>query len=382
MSLSAEISEASEAYRTELDAHPECRGDLAADAALAGTPRQHAAFYLGRFPDRAQGEGKPAPPPPPRTSEQRLLDWLKGAAGALNMLNPIAPIRGLGKGTGTLAASFGIRLDPAIGFTPHGTRPLADILREGLPDPETSGIFPEMREDIETTRALAPPWLKIALPDMQGPFNLAHLILGDDAFIAPLIEPDTWERFMTLVTDFFIAGHQTLTRWIGPQRLAAHPAHVHRIAECSVNMVSEAFYLDHILRFDRRIAKYYGEVAIHPCSGPHVFQVTLHNLPGVVCTEAGTMINPMTAGSISVDKALAAIGGRPIMLAIGEELPAGGEETVMRRLFDWAAGNPRLTYSFTGLGWKRGDEPAMRDLHRRMNDYYAKTVGAAAPPIA
>ena len=75
-------------------------------------------------------------------------------------------------------------------------------------------------------------------------------------------------------------------------------------------------------------------------------------------------------------QALAAIGDRPVMLGIGEELPAGGEEATMQHLFDLAADNPRLTFGFTGLGWKKADEPTMRDLHRRMDDYYASVVEA------
>lgn len=375
MTTPAQIIEAAEVFKAELEAHPECRADRGADAALAGTPHPHAAFYLGRFPDIGHGEGDRGPPPPPRSPEQRLLEWLQSAVGALEMLNPIVALRGVGKGTGTLPASFGIRLNPELGFAPEGSRALGDVLREGLPDPETSGIFPEIREEIEATKALTPPWLKLTLPDMQGPFNIAHMVLGNDAFIAPFIQPDEWAEFMQLVTEFFIVAHRTLTRWIGPERLHTHPAHHHRIAECSVNMVSRQFYLEHVLEHDRRIADYYGDVAVHPCSGPHVFHATLENLANVVYTEAGNMINPMTAGSITVDEAVAAIGDRPIMLSVGEELPAGGEEAVMCRLFDLAAGNPHVDLAgFTGLGWTKADEPAMRELHRRMNDYYTRAV--------
>ena len=376
MAIQAQITEAAEAFKAKLDAHPECRGDLAAEAAMAARPRRHPAFFLWRFPDIEQGEGRPGAPKPPQPPEERLLNWLKNAAGALDMLNPIEGTRGLGAGPGTVAASFGIRLNPALGFTSQGSRPLDDVLRDGLPDPETSGIFPEMREDIEATRALAPPWVRIAMPDMQGPFNIAHAILGDDAFIAPTTRPDEWDRFMELVTEFFIAAHRALARWIGPERLCTRPRQFHFLCECSVNMVSKDFYIEHILRFDRRVVDYYGDVALHPCSGPHVFHATLENLPNVVYTEAGHMINPMTAGSITVDEALAAVGGRPIMLGIGIELPAGGEEAIMRRMFDLAAENPRLVFTFTGLGWKKADEDAMRDLHRRMNDYYASVVEA------
>ena len=374
MSIAEHIAEAAEAFKAVLDEHPECRVDLALEAALAGRPREHAAFYLGRFPDLAAGEGKHPPAPPPRTPEERLLEWLKGAPGPVAMLNPVEPVRTLGKGTGTMAASFKIWLNPEIGFTPHGTRPLADVLKDGLPDPETSGIFPEMREDIEATKALTPPWVKIALPDMQGLFNIAHNILGEEVFLAPLTEPEEWERFMVLLGEYFVAAHRTLVRWIGPERIAAHPAKLHRLAECSVNMVSRDFYEEHVLRFDRKIAEYYGEVAVHPCSGPHVFLATLENLPNVVYTEAGTIINPTAAGSISAEAALTAIGDRPIALAIGEELAAGEEEAGMRRLLGLAAHNPRLTFTFCGLGWKKADEPVMVALHKKMNEYFAGIV--------
>ena len=374
MSITAKISEAAGTLQAELEAHPECDGNLAAQAVRAGRPRRHAAFYLGRFPDLEAGEGKHAPPPPPRSAEQRLYECLSGATGSLRMLNPIHAGRGLGKGTGTLPASFGIRLNPELGFTPDGSRPLDDVLHDGLQDPQTSGLFPEMREDIEATKALTPPWYTISLPDMQGPFNIAHMVLGDEAFIAPMTEPEKWRAFMTLATEFFIQAHQTLVSWIGPERLNTHPSHIHRIAECSVNMVSRDFYLEHVLEYDLRIADYYGEVAIHPCSGPHVFHATWERLPNVVYTEAGTMIKPMAAGSISVDEALATIGDRPVMLGIGEELPDGGEEAVIRRLFSFAATNPRLTFGLTSVGWKKSDESAMRDLHRRMNDFYQQVV--------
>ena len=376
MNTAAQIVEATEVFRSELDSHPECRKDFCDEAVFSGTKRRHAAFYLGRFLDIDQGEGKPVPPITPNSPEHRLLDYLRGAADPLKMLNPIAPVRHLGKGTGTLAASFGIWLNPELGFTPQGRRPLAELVREGIPNPQTSGIFPQMREDIEATKAFTPPWLKIALPDMQGPFNIAHMVLGDQAFVAPIAEPDTWNEFMRILSEFFILAHRTLTRWIGPERLYSYPGSFHRIAECSVNMVSKDFYLKYVLEHDLRVVDYYGEVAVHPCSGRHVFHVTLEHLPNLIYTEAGHMIKQMTAGSTEVDEALAAIGGRPIVLGIGEELPEGNEEPVMCRLFDLAAYNPRLTFEFTGVGWKKQDDPDIRDLHRRMNEYYAEVVDA------
>ena len=120
-----------------------------------------------------------------------------------------------------------------------------------------------------------------------------------------------------------------------------------------------------------------ASVAIHPCSGPHVFHATLEHLPHVVYTEAG-FIERAFAGAISVEDALAAIGDRPIILGVGEELPADWEaaERTVQRYFNFAHRHPRMTFGFTGMYWKKGSEEQIIDLHRRLDDYWQEHIWA------
>lgn len=359
----------------KLSQHPERRLDTCHRAVERGEPRPWPVFRLGRGSDPEAGETMGAKGPPPQLApEERVLDKVRALTAPLGMHNPIRPALGrVGKGTGTLAASFGIPLDPVLDFSPVGYRPLDEVLAEGMPDPEHSGCIPEMRETIDAARALTPGWMKIQLPDMQGPFNIVHMVLGDEAFLAPMTEPAKFHALMTMVTDFFLALYENLRAWIGEDRLAPFTFDRYRLAECSVNMVSEAFYIDHILEHDRRIAEHYGEVGIHPCSGPHVFRVTLKNLPNVVYHEAG-YIAQTAAGAISVDEALELIGARPVILKIGQELPEGEEEAFIKRDFDRARANHRLLFGYTGMHWRKADEPYIRDLHRRLDDYWHNNV--------
>ncbi|HEY3375890.1 MAG TPA: hypothetical protein VGL77_00215 [Armatimonadota bacterium] len=377
MSYEIDIAAAIAQVAETLAAHPERRSDLAEEYILRGETRPYPAFYMWRAPDIDAGEHLTQPLPPATTPEERLLRSLRGMTGSLAMLNPIRPVVNLGKGTGTLPSSFGIMLDPALGFTPKGNRPMREVLAEGMPDPETSGIIPDMRADIEAVQRLTPEWVKIALPDMQGPFNIAHMILGDEVFFAPYEEPEEFAAFLTMVTDFFIALHGRLQSWIEPARRVAFPQNNCRVAECSVNMVSKDIYLEHVLPHDQRIATYYGRIAVHPCSGPHVFSATLDNLPNVVYTEAG-YIEKAFAGSIRVADAMEALGGRPIILGIGEELPADWDEAerTVQRYFDYAKTNPRLTFGFTGMYWKKGTEDQIRALHLRLDQYWHDNVWA------
>jgi hypothetical protein len=107
-----------------------------------------------------------------------------------------------------------------------------------------------------------------------------------------------------------------------------------------------------------------------------VFHATLRGLP-VNATEAG-FIDRAFAGAISVDDALAAIGDHPILLFIGQELPAGREYEFICRDLDRYAGNPRLLFAYTGMHWRRRDRPLIRDIHRRLDAYWTRQYGNRA----
>jgi len=354
-----------------LEKHPERNIEAAEIAAQENRPRPYPAIYLNR-PRLAAEAALPAAPAVPRTPEERLADEVAGMIAPLARLNPIRAQFGLGVGPGTIPACFGVELDAEKGHAVASTKTLDQFLAEGAPDPAKAGLMPALRERIERIRASAPPWIRIGLPDMQGPFNIAHAVLGNAALVDPYDRPEDFHRAMSLITDLYLAAHELLEAWIGPERLPPFRAR-RRIAECSVNLVSPDFYREFILPHDRRIAERWGSVAIHPCSGPHVFRETLQGLPNVSYTEAGR-IPCASAGWISVEDALAEIGDRPILLGIGQEPPPGGEEEFIRRDLERVSGHRALLFGYTGMHWTPADEADMLALHRRLDEYYARRL--------
>lgn len=371
-SIGQQIADAVGHLAEQLGRHPERRIDVAEDYAMRGEARPYPVIYLGRQADISAGEVMERRPVPRLSPEERLLGNLRGMTNSLAMLNPIRPRVGLGIGIGSLPAAFGLQIDEELGYSPIGSIPIDELLERGVPDTASSGYAHRMREDIEAALAYTPEWMEIGPPDMQGPFNIAHMLLGDDAFIAPHEEPDKFHRLMSIITDFYMATDALMREWIGA-RFPKFPGSGRRIAECSVNLVSTQFYLDFILRHDRRIVDHYGTIGIHPCSGPHVFYATLRSLPNVVYTEAGA-IDRAAAGAITVADALKEVGDRTIILSIGQELPEGREEEFIRRDLDLARENPRLLFGYTGMHWKKRDEDAIRDLHLRLDDYWERHV--------
>ena len=380
------LSDAIGFFQETLAQHPERDALAAEQAACTGAPRPYPCFYLGHLHDPTDKTESPPhfvlPPHQfPDDPEGRLAREILGLLAPLDMPNPVTAALSAG-GPGSpadLVPSFGLPLSEdraAAGCT----RPLDELLAQPPPDPDAAGMMPLFRQHIEMVKDLTPPSFRINLPDMQGPFNLVHAMAGNEAFTAPLTEPAKFHAFMTRVTDFWIAAYERLRTWVGPERLRPLDRWV-RITECSVNLVSEGFYRDHILPHDLRVARRFGAVRIHPCSGRHVFRATLERLPGVMATEAGLMLARMAAPCISVAEALELIGERPIVLNIGQELPADFEQAfeVIRADLALSPTRPRLLFGYTGMYWRKKDRPMIRDLHRRLDALWERDILPLTP---
>lgn len=359
--------------------HPERDITVATRAAYAGQRRAYSVFGLNHLyvPEDTAADTSLYTPPTVRMHESKEADLARRVVNVLqplDMLNPINRALGLGRGTGTLVTCFGIPLDPEADDAPAFTRSMEALLAEPVPDPAASGLVPDMVHTIDLIKSRLPSFFKIGLPDMQGPFNLAHAILGDEALMGPYIDPDAFSAVMERITTLWIAVRSLLVDCIGPEY--ADPVDKYAtVCECSVNMVSRSFYEEHILPHDRRIAEAFGPLHIHPCSGPHVFHATLEALP-VAVTEAG-FVEGSTSGSTTVEEALKAIGDKEIALRIGQELPVGEEEAFIKSDLDRYADNPRLLFGYTGMHWRRKDRPEIRRLHARLDEYWEERYGTA-----
>jgi hypothetical protein len=368
------LNEALDYFGGMLEANPQRDMHAAENAVLDGRRREWPCIGL-IHPDRPDDRFVPAgelelPKVEMPDGEQAgLARQIIGKLGALKMLNPISCSLGLGCGTATFVTAFGIPPNPEANNSPAFDRKLDDVLAEAPPDVETAGVMPEMRRRIELIRACTPDWLKIELPDCQGLYNIAHAIIGEEALTAPYTEPEKFHELMRRVTDYWIAAVRLLRGWIGPRRQTPWNR-IQRVCECSVNLVSPRMYEEHLLPYDLRVAQAFGPLDVHTCSGQHVFDVTLKNLPGVVATEAGYG-DGLSAGYTAISHAIEAIGSRPIVLRIGQMLPQGQEFEFICRDLDLYERTPRLLFHYTGMYWLKKDRPAIRDLHKRLDEYWA-----------
>lgn len=330
---------------------------------------------LGRMADDWLSPPKPEAEPAPKLSPvEELANVVRGMLNPLEMENPLLPVLGLGVGTVTAATAFGVEVDtdPEHRGNLGGPKchlPLEHFDDFPVPDVNTAGLFPQIRERIDFYCQHLPPEIKISLPDLQGPFNIAHILLGTKLFYHMVDDPARVRGLLGRITDFLIQCFDTIPQWIGEERSLRFIGSSKRIAECSVNLISREHYREFVLPCDLRLAEHFGEIAIHPCSGPHVFEETLDNLPNVRYTECG-VIDCAFAGSIDVDGALRKIGGRPVILSCGEELKEGREERTIRDHFSRLEDHDLMSFGYSGMYWTRNDDADIAALHRKLDEVY------------
>lgn len=278
-----------------------------------------------------------------KTVEQKILQSLKYARLPLQALSPVSLCLGTGKGPGTLATAFGMELDPNASNSPVGHLTADEILDMGMPDPRKAGILPEIFEFIEAVKSLTPDCVKIGVPDTQGPYNLAHMMMGDEIFYLPADDPENMDAVMTRITDFYLAFHQELRAAIGEKRYPLGPNARCRLRLCSCNLISMDMYLEHVCKHDQRLAEFFGEIGVHPCGGRHVFLEAIRHIPNIGFIEA-VPFDQSPVPCITADEAMEEIGDRPIRLEMSRKATL---ETVRdMALSDFAITRRHPTFTF------------------------------------
>ena len=179
-------------------------------------------------------------------------------------------------GTGQVAHAFGCDLyDPPDGPPCAKNSVLStpeEIEQLELPA-LTAGRFGELEEFVGFFKEHAPDFVRMQIPDLQGPFNNAHLIRGNDILYDFYDEPEALDLLLSKVTDYqiqLIHRMQTLCE-MEPDYFCDWNAWWKgnaRICNCSLHMISTRFYTEFIQKYDQQILDSVGGGRIHYC-GTH-----------------------------------------------------------------------------------------------------------------
>jgi len=179
-------------------------------------------------------------------------------------------------GTVPIAEAFGCEIYRRENEQPCTESTVVDNAKEieelEIPD-ERSGSFSEIDRHYEFYLENLPYGVGFTLPDLQGPFNNAHLLRGNDIFTEFYDDPESIDVLLNKVTQYQIKmtrhyhelcgiGKGILYDWAGIWRGNL------RICNCTLHNVSTEFYETFIKKYDRMLLDTFIEGRIHYC-GTH-----------------------------------------------------------------------------------------------------------------
>lgn len=192
-------------------------------------------------------------------------------------------------GTAQVAAAFGCEM-----FIPPNNLPCAkdhvlndiDMVHNLKKPDRNAGWLGKLREFSHFYFENLPEGVEIQLPDIQGPFNNAHLIRGNDILFDFYDNPKELGILLDFITDYLIDLVDDLSKlttnrdgwffdwgslWEGSGR----------ISNCTVHLISPQMYRDFVLKRDIRFLESIGKGRIHYCgSYPEVIESFI-NIPAV-----------------------------------------------------------------------------------------------------
>lgn len=197
-------------------------------------------------------------------------------------------------GVGTLPSLFGMKSILTEGTDmpwcekAKSIEEIEQIIFNGVPE-LSRGFGDKVIETYKYYREQLKPYpkckdlIKLYHPDLQGPFDIAHLIWGSDIFIALYDKPDMVHALMQVVTDTYISFMQKIKPYlnedIDEDRCSYHWGNIYLGSivlrnDAAVN-VSNVIYEEFIRPYDEQVLSAFGGGSTHFCgrADQNVFQM-------------------------------------------------------------------------------------------------------------
>jgi uroporphyrinogen-III decarboxylase len=193
-------------------------------------------------------------------------------------------------GTGFIPTLFGLRQEVFEDKMPwlkeHLTK--EQISRFRVPDDVSHlGLMPHAKKCIDYFKAKQDGKFAIFLPDTQGPFDIAHLVRGDDLFTDLVDDPPFVHHLMTLCVEMYIKATRRLKEWIGEPLDSCHHSGNLYLARGGVRCCEDTTTLLSPRHIDEFVAPYmekalaaFGGGWVHYCgNNTHLLETLIERVP-------------------------------------------------------------------------------------------------------
>lgn len=228
--------------------------------------------------------------------EERLADPMVMLKAELDSLKPhfemgddrVPSVR-VQFGTAQPAAAYGCDIYVPPNSLPaaasHVLKRIEDAYDLKVPDTD-AGWYAKLHQWTDMWLAVLPEGIELQHPDIQSSFNTAHLVRGNDIFMDFYDNPEALDALLANVTDFMIK----ITRLL-KSRISTDSEYFYdwgcmwkgtaRISNCTMQLLSPEFYIDHVMRHDKRFFDEIGGGRVHYCGNSREMVQTFFNLESV-----------------------------------------------------------------------------------------------------
>jgi hypothetical protein len=203
-----------------------------------------------------------------------LCREVRGACAAANGHSDTVPSIRANLGTGIMLATLGLEQDTFPDKMPWLTEHLnkEQISRLTPDDIKQRGSFARGMEMMRYFREVMGDSVPIYVMDTQGPFDLAHLMLGDELFIQLYDDPPFVHHLMNLCLEMGIKAHRWMKEAVDEPLTSLHHCNSLysdsfgiRICEDTTVMLNPDHIEEFAMAYSRRLAREFGGAWVHYC---------------------------------------------------------------------------------------------------------------------
>ena len=213
--------------------------------------------------------------------EKMMVNELVEYCNAVDIKDDRIPMIRPNYGVGVLPSLFGLKsrvVDNNMPWVDHvkSTDEIRSILNKGVPNIK-SGLGGLIFDTIEYYKEQLSKYpkcsklIQIYQPDLQGPFDVVHLIWGSNVYYALYDEPELVHELLKLVTETYTVFLRELKKVLNDEYGSFHyhwgslfPGHIIIRNDTAVNL-SKEMYEEFAKYYDEILLREFGTGSIHYC---------------------------------------------------------------------------------------------------------------------
>jgi uroporphyrinogen decarboxylase-like protein len=235
-----------------------------------------------------------------KDKEKMLCREVRAACAVANGRSDMVPSIRANLGTGTLLACLGLEQEAFPDKMPWLTEHLTkeQIIKLSPDDIQPRGTFARGLDMMHYFKEIMGDSIPVYVMDAQGPFDLAHLILGDELFIQLYDDPSFVHHLMNLCLEIGIKTHKWMKEAANEALGSLHHSNILysdsfgiRICEDTTVMLNPDHIEEFALTYSRKLAREFGGAWVHYCgyhegltdsilSSPDLKMLNFGHIPG------------------------------------------------------------------------------------------------------